>query len=199
MAAPTKTQGVVIAAMQALAGASQYISPPYDMRTKFGGLLTVRIGRQQIAALTVGYKVRVEVGGAAAADGNWTTLAPFQTAIAAGYGFAITNNPCPIGTTVLTTIVTTSIAVGNYLLLLNPTPANCEFARVKAVVVNTSVTLEEGISKSQVGSTGYNSAESFVCQIPDSVAYVRLVVDNLGNATQALVFMALLDTFDTIV
>jgi hypothetical protein len=198
MAAPSKTQGVVIAAMQALATASQYVSPPYDMRTKFGGLLTVRVGRQQTNALTVGTKVRVETGGAAAADGNWTTLMTFQTAIATALTFTVTNNPCAIGTTVLTANPT-NVAVGDYLLLYQGTQANSEFARVKAVSANVSVTVEEGISKAQVGAVAFSKAEGFVCQIPPEAAWVRVILDTLGNAANAaIVFMALLDTIDTV-
>ncbi len=197
MAAPAKTAGTALLAMQTLAAASKLVGSAVDISTKLAATVHIRCGRAQEAALTVGAKFRVEMSEAEAGDGYWVPVTTFQTAIAAASSEALTGTEA-IGATVLEVASTTGLAAGDTILLLNTTAANSEFARIISIVTNTSIAVEEAIIKAQTGSTVYDQAEWFSpVAVPETAKRVRVVVDNLGNATQAVSFDAYLCTVDT--
>jgi len=195
MADLTKTIGTVVLAPQTLAAASLVASSAIDVSSILEGLLMIRVGRNQEAALTVGVTFRVE-GSWSSDNIAWVPIATFQSTIAAlttGASEALTGTEAA-GSTVLEVASTTGFAVGNYCSILNATPANSEWVRIQSIVTNTSITVEEGITNAQTGSTIYAGAEAFVCQIPAGLARIRVVVNNLGNATQAVLISARLNT-----
>jgi len=197
MAAPTKTAGTVLLAMQTLAAASKLVGAAVDVSTKLAATVHIRCGRNQEAALTVGAKFRVEMSEFEAGDGGWVPVTTFQTAIAAASSEILTAAEAP-GQTTLELASTTGLAAGDTILILNTNALNSEFARIIAIANNASITVEEGIINTQTGSTVYDQAEWFSpVMIPETAKRVRVVVDNLGNATQAVTFDAYLCTVDT--
>jgi hypothetical protein len=189
----TKIVGTEVLAPQTVAAATTVISAAIDVSTILEGILEMRVGRNAEAALTVGLKFRVE-GSWDAGDGFWVALATFQSAVVAAASEALTANPCAAGVTTLLCAATTGFAVGDYCSILNTTPANSEFVRVKGLQAGTvALLIEEGTIKVQTGSTVYNKAEGYVCQIPSGLSRIRVVVDNMGNATQAVLVEARLN------
>jgi hypothetical protein len=189
----TKTVGTSVLAMQTVAAATVVIGSAIDVSTILEGILGIRCGRNQEAALTVGVKFRVE-GSYAAGQGYWEVIGgcTFQSAIAAAASEALTANPCSAGITTLLGASTSGFTAPCYCSILNTTPANSEFVRVKALQAGTvAFLIEEATINVQTGATIYNQAESFQCGIPAGYSRVRVVVDNMGNATQA----ALVDAY----
>jgi hypothetical protein len=181
----TKSVGGVALAMQTVPAASAVVGPVVDVSTLLGVILGLRMGRNQEAALTVGLKFRIE-GAYFVGQGGWETITTFQSVIAAAASEALTANPCAAGITTLLGVSTAGFTAPFYGTILNATPANSEWVRVKALQGGTvAFLLEEATLNVQTGSTIYNQAESYQCRIPDEFSRFRVVADNMGNATQA--------------
>jgi hypothetical protein len=186
-----------VAALQALAANTVYISSEVDMSAKYGGLLLIQFARAVTTALTAGVRIRVETRGVASGNMAWGLLCSFQTGLATAVRLALTSEST-LQTLTMTT--TTGFALTDRVFVENATLANSEFHEIRKVNAGASLLIEENLANTQAATTTFvaNSAERFLCQIPLEPMAIRLVVDNDANAV-AVYFKAQLITVDTIV
>jgi hypothetical protein len=83
-------------------------------------------------------------------------------------------------------------------LVKNSVLANSEFARIKSVSTNASVSIIDGLTNTQTGSTIYNQGEMFTAQLDlTAVGRIRLVAD-ASSTGKTIVVEAFMVTGDTI-
>jgi hypothetical protein len=191
MAAITKTQGTQLLALQSLASNTVVISSAQDVSTKLAATVFIHFGRRAATALTEGVEFRVEASAKSSGDGFWFPLASFKTAIATAETEAVSGTVSS-GTNVITVASTTNLVAGDLIYIDNGTIANSEWGRIKSIVSNTSVTIEDNLVNAQTGATIYDQAEFYVAQIDlTAVGRIRIVMDgrNTGQATAIQAFM----------
>src|SRR3990167_6629810 len=177
MATYTKTVQTALLAIQSLAASSVVISSAFDVSGKLGGLIQVRFGRRAATAAGAGANIRLESSSAASGDNTWFPFATFTTAFAAVADEAVSGT-VSAGTNVITVASTTGLAAGDIIFIDNTTIANSEWGRIKSIVANTSVTIEDNLVNAQTGSTIYDSAEIYASvSIPEGAVRIRAVVD----------------------
>jgi hypothetical protein len=102
------------------------------------------------------------------------------------------------GATAITVASTTNLAAGDLIFIDNGTIGNSEWARIKSISLNTSVTVEDALVNAATGCTIYDSAEIYApVAIPEGAARIRCVVDG-SLFTQAFAVQALYSTIDYI-
>ena len=197
MATFTKTVQTALLAIQSVAASSVVISSAFDMSTKLGGIVYVRFGRRAATATSFGANIRIEASHAASGDNSWYPLTVFTSTIAAVEAEAVSGT-VNAGTNVITVASTTNLAAGDIIFINNSTIENSEWARIKSIVTNTSVTIEDNLVNAQTGSTIYDGAEIFSpVVIPEGVMRIRVVVDG-SVFTQAHAINVNLMTIDYI-
>lgn len=197
MAAPSKTQGTSLIALQSLGSNSVVASGAQDVSTKFAVTVFIHFGRRAATALTEGVELRVEASSKSANDGHWYALTGFKTKIAAVTSQAV-NGTCNAGQNVVAMASTTGMTVGDIVYIDNGTIANSEWGRIKVVTSNTSITLEDNLQNAQTGSTVFPSGEMLAAQI-DTLAIGRIrVVANGDNTGQAVAVESHMVTCDSI-
>lgn len=197
-ATPTKTVQTALLAIQSVAASSVAISSAFDMSGKIGGgLIHVRFGRRSATAAGAGVNIRIESSSASSGDNTWFPLAIFTTNFAACEAEAVSGTVSS-GTNVITVASTTNLAAGDVIFIDNGTIGNSEWGRIKSIVTNTSVTIEDNLVNAQTGATIYDSAEIFPpVYIPETAMRIRVVADG-ASFTQAFAINATLMTFDSI-
>jgi hypothetical protein len=179
MATYSKTYGTLFA-LASTAASSVAISSALDVSTKMGGLLYVRFGRRSATAAGAGVNIRLEASHASSGDNSWFPFTTFTTNFAAAEAEAVSGT-VSAGTNVITVASTTNLAQGDVIYIDNGTIANSEWGRIKSIVANTSVTIEDNLVNAQTGSTLYDSAEIYPpVAIPEGAARIRAVVDGSG-------------------
>ena len=197
MATFTKSVQTALLANQSVAASSVVISAAFDMSTKLGGMVFVRFGRRSNAAAGAGANIRIEASHATSGDNSWYPLAIFTTAFAACEGETVTGTVAA-GQKVITVASTTNLTAGDLIFLDNGTIANSEWHRIKSIVGNTSVTVEDDLVNAQTGAIIVDAAEIFApVSIPEAVMRIR-VVDDGSLFTQAHAINANLTTIDGI-
>lgn len=197
MATPTKTQGTSFLSLQSVASNTVVISSAVDVSGKFAGTVFIHFGRRTASALTTGMTLRVEASSKSSGDGHWYPLAIFRSAIVAAESEAVSGTVSS-GTNVITVASTTNLAAGDLIFIDNGTIANSEWGRIKSIVSNTSVTIEDNLVNAQTGATIYDQAEMFIAQLDlSAVGRIRLVADGSGTG-QACSVEAHLVTLDSI-
>jgi len=197
MATYTKTIQTDLLALQSVAASSVAISSDFDMSGKIGGTVLVRFGRRAATAAGAGVNIRVEASHASSGNNTWYPLAIFTTNFAAAADEAVSGT-VNSGTNVITVASTTGLTAGDIIFIDNGTIANSEWGRIKSIVSNTSVTIEDNLVNAQTSSTIYDSAEIFApVIIPKEVTRIRVVADGSGF-TQAFAIEASLITVDSI-
>ena len=96
------------------------------------------------------------------------------------------------GTNIITVASTTNLVAGDIIFIDNTTIGNSEWGRIKSIVANTSVTIEDNLANAQTGATIYDQAEMYAAQFDlTAVTRIRVVADgrNTGQAVAAEVFM----------
>lgn len=177
MAAFSKSYGTLFA-LASTAASSVAISSALDVSTALGGMLYARFGRRAVTAAGAGANLRFEASHAASGDNSWFPFAELASTFAAVEGEAVTGTVVA-GQNVVTVASTTNLAAGDLIYIDNTTIANSEWGRIKSIVANTSVTLEDNLVNAQTGSTLYDAAEIYApIAIPDSVARIRFVNDS---------------------
>lgn len=195
-----KTQGTSLLALQSVASNTVVISSAQDVSTKFSASVYIHFGRRATTALTEGCEFRVEGSAKSSTDGFWWPLATFKTGIATSETEAATgtNNA---GQNVITVASTTNLVVGDIVYIDNTTIGNGEFHRIKSLVTNTSITLEDNLNNAQSSgaATIYDQAEMFATgDIPlTSIGRIRLVA-NCSNTGQAVAVEAFMTTGDSL-
>lgn len=197
MAVITKTQGTSLLSLQSLASNSVVISSAQDVSSKLAATVFIHFGRRAAAALTEGVEFRVEASSKSSGDGHWYPLAIFKTAVAASEAEAVSGTVAS-GTNVITVASTTNLVAGDFVYIDNGTIANSEWGRVKSIVANTSITIEDNLVNAQTGSNIYDQAEVFVAQLDlTAIGRIRLVADG-RNTGQAVAVESHMVTGDSI-
>ncbi len=159
------------------------VSDVVDASAMLSALVRVCIGKNHTNAFTAGFAVKLQ--GTSDEDGNprWNTLAVLgQTSITASLSQALGGGAEAPGSKVLEMGATANMLANQDILVLNGTLANSEFARTVAVVLNTSITIRDGIRLTQTGSVIYNRAEVFQGVIPlEQVNQMRVVCESTGT------------------
>tara|TARA_R110000868_G_scaffold4119_4_gene25007 strand:+ start:2395 stop:2991 length:597 start_codon:yes stop_codon:yes gene_type:complete len=197
MATISKTVGTSLISLQSLAANSVVISSTIDVSTKFAATIFMHFGRRATTALTEGAELRIEASAKSSGEGFWFPLSKFKTTVIASESEALTGT-ISAAATVLTLASTTNLAAGDKIYIDNGTIANSEWARIKAISANTSVTIEDALVNAQTGSTIYDQAEMFVAQVDlTAISRLRLVIDG-SNTGQAVAVEAHIIVADSI-
>jgi hypothetical protein len=177
MATFTKTVQTPLLAIQSVAASSVVISSAFDMSNKLGGIVSVRFGRRNASAAGLGVNIRIEASHATSGDNSWYPLAIFTSNATACEAEAVSGT-VNAGTNVITVASTANLTAGDIIFIDNSTIANSEWARIKSIVSNTSITIEDNLVNAQTGSTIYDAAEIyFPVSIPEGVMRIRAVDD----------------------
>lgn len=193
----TKTQGTSLLSLQSCAASSVVVGSAVDVSTKLAATVFIHFGRRAATAAGAPANLRIEASSKSSGDGHWYPLAIFVTDFAACEAEAVSGT-VNSGTNVITVASTTNLAAGDLIYIDNGTIANSEWGRVKSIVSNTSVTIEDNLVNAQTGATLYDSAQVFAAQI-DLTAVGRLrLVDDGSLFTQAHAIEAHMVTGDSI-
>lgn len=191
----TKSFATVLS-LQSVAANSVLLSSAIDLSSVLGGLLHIQFGRRSATSGTAGVKFRIESSGEESGDGSWVPLFEFATNFAAVEAEAVSGT-VGSGTNVITVASTTNLAAGDHIFIDNGTIGNSEWHRIKSIVSNTSVTVENNLANAQTGATMYDDAQSWSVIIPPEVIRLRLAVD--GSAfTQAFAVRSFLSKITAI-
>lgn len=197
MATITKTVGTSVLALQSVAASSVLLSSAVDVSTKLAGTLFIHFGRRAATAAGAGVNIRIEASAKSSGDGFWFPLAIFTTAFAASETEAVSGTVSS-GANVITVASTTNLTIGDVIYIDNGTIANSEWGRIKSIVSNTSVTIEDNLVNAQTSSNIYDLAEMYVCQLDlTSITRIRVVADG-ASFTQAFAIEVLMVTGDSI-
>ena len=176
MAAFSKSVGTLFA-LASTAASSVALSSALDVSTAMGGLVYVRFGRRSATAAGAGVNIRLEASHATSGDNSWYPFAQYVTAFAACEAEALTGTVAA-AQAVLTLASTTNLTAGDLIFIDNGTIANSQWGRIKSVVANTSVTIEDNLVNAQTGATIYDAAEIYTpAEIPAGAMRIRLVAD----------------------
>lgn len=174
---PTKTQNVTVFTLASTAASSVAISSDVDVSTIWGASFFIRFGRRSASAAGAGVNIRIEGSFASSGNNTWIPLAVFTTNFAACEAEAVSGTVSS-GTNVITVASTTNLTAGDIIYIDNGTIANSEWARIKSISANVSVTIEDNLVNAQTGATIYDSAEMYVAQLDlSSIGRIRVVVD----------------------
>ena len=199
MASITKTAGTSLLSLQSVSASSVVQGSAVDVSTKLGGTVFIHFGRQSATAAGAGANIRIEASSRSSGDIHWFPLAIFTTGFAAASDEAVSGTEAA-GQTVISVASTTGLAAGDIIFFNNGTIGNSEWHRIKSIVTNTSITIEEtnGLTNAQTGATIYDSAEFFVAQLDfTGVTRVRAVADG-ASFTQAFAIEIEMVTGDSI-
>lgn len=197
MATITKTQGTTLLSLQSVASNTVAISSAVDVSSKLAASFFIHFGRRTASALTEGVELRLEASAKSSGDGHWFPMFAVKTNTTAAESEAVSGTVSS-GTNVITVASTTNLVAGDTIYIDNSTIGNSEFGRIKSIVSNTSVTIEDNLVNAQTGATLYDQAEYFYGQLDlTAVGRIRLVVDG-RNTGQAVAVEAYLVTADSI-
>ncbi len=197
MATFTKTVQADLLSLQSVAASSVAVGTAFDMSTKLGGLIHVRFGRRSATAAGAGVNIRLESSMASSGNNTWFPFALMTSAFAACEAEAVSGTVAAAAT-VITVASTTNLAAGDVIYIDNGTIANSEWARIKSIVTNTSVTIEDGLVNAQTGATIYDLAEIYSpIAIPEGAVRIRAVADG-SLFTQAFAIQVSLMTLDSL-
>lgn len=198
---PVKTQGTSVFALATVATAVVSISSAIDVSGKFAGTMFVHFGRTVATALGAQCKFRIEASSKSSTDGHWYSLFEWATAngLTAASDEALTGT-VNAGQNVLTCASTTGFVAGDLIFAKNGTIGNSEFHRIKSIVTNTSVTVEDNLVNAQTSSTIYDIAEWWAIPLDlSAIGRIRLVIDAASGPTgQTIAAEAHLVTLDSI-
>lgn len=197
MATITKTAGAELLALQSVASNSVVVSSAQNVATKLAATVYIHFGRRAATALTEGMEFRIEASSKSSGDGHWYPVAAFKTQIATSETEPVTGT-VNSGQNVITVANTTNLAAGDIVFINNTTIGSSEWGRVKSIVANTSITIEDNLVNAQTGATVYDLAEMFVAHIDlSAIVRLRLVADG-RNTGQAVAVEAHMVTADSI-
>lgn len=198
MATYSKTAAQSFVSLQSVAASSVLLGTPLDVSTKISCAIHIKFGRRAATAAGAGVNIRIEASSKTSGDGHWNLLGQYTTAFAASEPEAVSGT-INSGTNVITVASTSNIVIGSLVYIDNGTIANSEWGRVKSIVTNTSITLEDNLVNAQTGATIYTLAEILPLFQFDlsNVVRIRLVSDG-ASFTQAHAIEAFIVTCDSI-
>jgi len=197
MANYTKTVQTDLLTMQDVAASTVVLGTVQITSTTLGGIIGVRFGRRSATASTASANIRLEFSKSSSGDNTWFPFAQFATNFAACEAEAVSGTVAA-GQKVITVASTTNLTAGDIIFISNGTAANSEFARIKSIVANTSVTVEDDLVNAATGCTIYDSAEIYSgVEVPAGAVRIRAVFDG-SLFTQACAINVSLTTIDSI-
>jgi hypothetical protein len=197
MATLTKTSAQTLLALQSVAASSVVVGAAVDVSTALGGLVYVRFGRRAATAAGAGANIRIEASSAGSGDNTWHPFAVFTSAFAACEAEAVSGTVAA-GATAITVAATANLTAGDVIFIDNATIGSSEWARIKTVTLNTSVTVEDALVNAATGCTIYDAAEiPAPVAIPEGAIRIRCVADG-SLFTQAFAVQAMYSTIDSI-
>ena len=174
----TKTQGTSVLALQSVLANTQVISSVQTLSTEVAATLFVHIGRQAIPDGGP-IKIRVEASAKSSGNGYWFPLQTYIGGVGTCRSTAVSGTVSS-GTGLITVGSTEGFKVGDLVFIQNGTLANSEFGRIKSIVDNTSITIEDNLANAQTSSTIFSLAESFQFSFDASgFARIRVIADGI--------------------
>jgi hypothetical protein len=192
-----KTDGQVILPLQIVAEGARLISGDIDVSTKLAVQFFINFGRRFFLAAGAGVRIRIEGTSQPSGDGYWAPLTEYLSDFVAAERNGLTGTVAA-GQKVLTMASTANLLAQQIIFIDNPTILNSEWARIKSLVANVSVTIEDNLLNAQTGATISNKAEMWAPTLDVSaVKRLRLVVDG-SLFTQAFAIRARMVSLDSI-
>lgn len=196
-----KTQGTALLAWQDVATANVAIGSAQDVSTKLAATVFCLLGRRSGTAFTAGWpNIRVEVSGKSSGTDAWIPLpgATFQPAVGATIVNTTLNGAVSAAATTFVVTSGTNILAGDVLFLGDPSTANYEIVRVKAIS-GTTVTPEEPVTYAHAtAAIVTDQAETYLAQVDlTAVGRIRAVCDNAGSG-QSISVEVLMVTGDSL-
>jgi hypothetical protein len=198
MSTPVKSVATSILTLQQLASNSVLVSAVQSVTTKFSAQFGIHLGRDDTGGvLAAGVAFRIEGSMKSSADDQWFPVAEYTSGTATPEAEAVSGTEAA-ASTVIEVASTSNLAAGDIILFKNTTIANSEWGRIKSIVANTSITVIDGITNAQTGSTIYDQGE-FWSPVIDllNLTRIRLVVDGSGTG-RTVVVESYMNTCDSI-
>jgi hypothetical protein len=195
-----KTDAQVILPLQSVALGAQVISGDIDVSTRIAVQFFINFGRRNTPDAGAGIRIRIEGSSHPWGDGYWD---PLMSDLVSDFTLAEAedlSSTAAAGQKVLAVASTTNLLPQQNIFIRNPVNENCEWARIKSLVVNTSVTIEDNLLNVQPfpGSRIFNKAEMWAPALDVSaVKRLRIVVDG-SLYTQPFAIRARMVTTDAI-
>lgn len=164
---PNKTDSVEVLAHQAATHPVTIVGSAINTSTKRGATIFLLHGYVEAAADTNPGKFLVQIrpdDGAGSVNEHWITVVELPAKGTTPDTEALTGTESA-GDTVLECASTTGFAVEDELYIQNGTLANSEWAKLRSLVANTSLTVMEGITNAQTSSTVWNDASKFIVSL----------------------------------
>lgn len=163
-------------------GAIGDLSPNYHSQLHLDLALTSEVAH-------TGTEIIVQIASAAADDEFWTDLVKFISITGTPAAETITNNPLAAAGTSITVASTTGLITDAKLLFLeDATLANSELVYQTAHVVDTSITILDGVKREHANTAVlYSLAQTYVIELPMSANRVRVLYNNKYDANGATV------------
>jgi len=198
MATVSKTQGTTLLGLQQLSSNSVVVGTAQDVSTKLAATVFIHFALVDAGGVLLdGVEFRIEASAKSSGNDQWFPLVAFKTYTAAPEAEAVSGTVSAAATTIAVSS-TTNLSVGNIIFIKNATIANSEWARISGVTTNASITVIDGLTNAQTGSTIYNLAEMYTAQLDlTAIGRIRLVADGSGTG-RATVIQGLMTTGDSI-
>jgi hypothetical protein len=198
MATPTKTIQTAPVSLQSIASGAVVISSDIDVSTMYAAQFFIHFGRRAASVLGAPVSFRIEASAKSSGNGHWFPIAVVSSEIATSEGEAVSGT-VNAGTNVITVASTTNLVAGDSVYIDNGTIANSEWGRIKSIVTNTSITIEDNLVNAQTGATIFDQAQIIPILVDlSTVKRLRVVVDNTvsGQAVAVEVQMITLDSIE---
>lgn len=197
---PTKTIGSSLLAWQDQAAATVLISSVIDVSTAWAIALNILLARA-ISTVFVGNapQLRIEASGKASGNDAWVPLLILTPAVGASIAQTTLNGAVSAAATSFVVTSATNLSAGQLAFVGHTSDVTkYELCRIKSVS-GTTITPEDAVTYAHdTGALVTGQAESFFPAL-DCSAYsrLRIVVDNMGNATQGLKLQVLYNIFNS--
>jgi hypothetical protein len=161
-----------------------------DISQAYGVILFIDMALSSTTAQTNGAAIKVQTSSATSGDEDWSDAVVFAgpTGTANDEAVSGTENA---GATVIECASTTGTYDDDetrFIFFENSTAANSEMGLLVSHVANTSVTLQDGITNAQTGSTMWDIAKRYTVAVQFPALRVRVIYDNTRDAAGATVF-----------
>jgi len=169
----------------------------FNCSTSIGGIIGVRFAGRAATASTASAKIRLEFSKSTTLDNSWFPFSEIASNFPTREVEAVTGTVAA-GATTITVASTTNLVVGGIIYIDNGSAATSEWARIKSLVANTSITVEDPLVNAATGGTIYNGAEIYAgIELPSGALRVRAFADG-SLYTQAYAVNVSLTTIDGI-
>lgn len=183
----SKTIGTVLLATQVVPAGGVVIAE-LSVASMAEIMYAIHFGREVTTALTLPFNFRIEGAFVESGGGYWFPLVDMYKGVATEHASAVAAaeseavaGAVAAGQNVITVASTTNLVVGDRIFIRNATVANSEWGKIKSLVVNTSVTIEDNLLRAQTGATLFDQAELFSGIVNVApLGRIRVVADGAG-------------------